>query len=62
MGSICSTEKYGKEFALISLAKELSVRGFKLIDLHKDTNDTLDVGLSEISRNEYLDMVKEWTL
>lgn len=57
---ICSTEEYGKEFALISLAKELLERGFKLIDLNKDTNDTLDVGLSEISRNEYLDMVKEW--
>lgn len=57
---ICSTEKYGKEFALISLAKELLERGYKLIDLHKDTNDTLDIGLSEISRNEYLDMVKKW--
>ena len=58
---ICSTEKYGKEFALISLVKELSLRGFKIIDLHKDTNDTLDVGLSEISRNEYLSHLKQWT-
>ncbi|RLD27247.1 MAG: leucyl/phenylalanyl-tRNA--protein transferase, partial [Bacteroidetes bacterium] len=58
---ICSTEKYGKEFALISLAKELSLRGFKIIDLHKDTNDTLDIGLSEISRNEYLSHLKQWT-
>lgn len=57
---ICSTEKFGKEFALISLAKELIKRGFKLFDLHKDTNDTIDVGLSEISRNEYLAHLKEW--
>ena len=59
---ICSTEKYGKEFALISLAKELLKKGVKLIDLHKDTNDTIDVGLSEISRNEYLSDLKELTV
>ena len=59
---ICSKEKFGKEFALISLAKELSDKGIKLIDLHKDTNETLDVGLSEISRNEYLSDLKQWAV
>ena len=59
---ICSTEKYGKEFALISLAKELLNKEFKLIDLQKDTNDTLDIGLSEISRNEYLSHMKQWAV
>ena len=58
---ICSNDKYAKEFALINLAKELSEKGIKLIDLQKDTNDTQNVGLSEISRNEYLDLVKNWT-
>jgi leucyl/phenylalanyl-tRNA--protein transferase len=59
---ICSNVKYASEFALISLVKKLKEKDFKLIDLHKDTNETIDIGLSEISRNEYLALVKEYTL
>jgi len=56
---ICATEKYAAEYALVKLSEMLKTKDFKLIDLHKDTNETIDIGLSEISRNEYLAMVKE---
>jgi leucyl/phenylalanyl-tRNA--protein transferase len=58
---ICSTAKYASEYALINLVKKLKEKDFKLIDLHKDTNETIDIGLTEISRNEYLALVKENT-
>lgn len=58
---ICSNNKHASEFALINLVEKLEGNGFKLIDLHKDTNETIDIGLSEISRNEYLALVKEYT-
>jgi len=58
---ICSTSKFASEFALFNLAKKLKAEDYKLIDLHKDTNETIDIGLSEISRNEYLALVKELT-
>ena len=58
---ICGTDENASVFALISLVKKLSVEGFELFDLHKDTNETIDIGLSEMSRNEYLSLLKELT-
>jgi leucyl/phenylalanyl-tRNA--protein transferase len=58
---ICSSEKHASEFALISLVNKLKENDFKLIDLNKDTNETIDIGITEISRNEYLALVKEYT-
>ncbi len=52
-------EKYAKEFALIELTKKLRNENFKLLDLQKETNETLNVGLTEISRSEYLRILKE---
>jgi len=55
---INGTEKFASEFALISLAKKLQKENYTLLDLHKETNETIDVGLREISRNEYINILK----
>jgi len=56
---IFGTTEYAREYALIKLAEKLKTEDFILIDLHKETNETIDLGLSEISRNEYLDVLKK---
>ncbi len=56
---INGTEEFAKEFALISLTKKLLSENYKIMDLQKETNETIDVGLSEISRSEYLRILKE---
>lgn len=55
---INGTEKFASEFALISLAKKLQKENYTLLDLHKETNETIDIGLREISRNEYIQFLK----
>ncbi len=55
---INGTEKFASEFALISLAKKLQKENYTLLDLHKETNETIDIGLREISRNEYIQLLK----
>jgi len=55
---INGTEKFASEFALISLSKKLQKENYTLLDLHKETNETIDVGLREISRNEYIQILK----
>lgn len=55
---INGTEKYAAECALISLTKFLLNENYILLDLHKDTNETIDVGLREVSRSEYIQLLK----
>ncbi len=56
---INGTVEYAKEYALISLAKKLQQENFTLMDLHKETNETVDIGLMEISRSEYIRILKQ---
>ena len=56
---INGSEKYAAEFALISLAKKLQKENYTLIDLQKGTNETIDIGLREISRSEYIHLIKQ---
>ncbi len=56
---INGVEPFVKEFALIELTKKLLLENFTIMDLQKETNETIDVGLSEVSRSEYLRILKE---
>lgn len=58
---INGTEKFAAECALISLAKLLQEENYTLLDLHKDTNETIDIGLREVSRSEYIQLLKTST-
>jgi leucyl/phenylalanyl-tRNA--protein transferase len=49
-----------REDVLSRFVSYLKEKGVQMIDLHKETNLTNDVGFSEISRNEYLDLLKKW--
>lgn len=55
---ICANIENGEELALVLLAQKLKAEGVTLMDLHKETNLTSDIGFQEISRNEYLDLLK----
>ncbi len=55
---INGNEKFAAEFALSSLTKLLQKENYTLLDLHKDTNETIDIGLREISRTEYIQFLK----
>jgi len=56
---INGTEEFAKEFALIELTKKLQQENYTVLDLQKETNETIDIGLSEISRSEYIRILKE---
>ena len=56
---INGTEEFAKECALIELTKKLQQENYTLIDLQKETNETIDVGLTEISRTEYIRILKQ---
>lgn len=56
---INGTEEFAREYALIELAKKLKQENYSLIDLQKETNETIDIGLSEISRSEYIRILKQ---
>jgi len=56
---INGTIEYAKEYALIELTKKLQKENYVLIDLQKETTETIDIGLKEISRSEYLRILKE---
>lgn len=56
---INGTEKFAKEFALIELTKKLYNENYTIIDLQKETNETIDIGLKEISRSEYIRILKQ---
>ncbi len=56
---INETVAFAKEFALIELAKKAQELDLALLDLQKETNETIDVGLSEISRSEYIRILKQ---
>jgi leucyl/phenylalanyl-tRNA--protein transferase len=56
---VSGTVKYAAEFALIALAEKMKDENVVLIDLQKPTNETTDLGFDEISRNEYLHLIKE---
>lgn len=52
-------EKFARECALIELIKKLQKENYVIMDLQKETNETIDIGLSEISRSEYLRILKQ---
>ncbi len=52
-------EEFAKECALIELTKKLQQEKYTLLDLQKETNETIDVGLVEISRTEYIQILKQ---
>ncbi len=56
---INGTVPWAKEFALVQLVKKFQKENYRLIDLHKETNETIDVGLREISRSEYIQLLKQ---
>tara|TARA_R110001592_G_scaffold208897_2_gene459977 strand:+ start:787 stop:1434 length:648 start_codon:yes stop_codon:yes gene_type:complete len=56
---INGTEKFAKECALIELTKKLQEENYVLLDLQKETNETIDIGLTEISRTEYIRILKQ---
>lgn len=56
---INGTEEFAKEFALIELVKKLKQERFSILDLQKETNETIDIGLREISRTEYIRILKQ---
>ncbi len=53
------TEKYAAEYALIALSEKLKDTEVIMIDLQKPTCETAYLGHDEISRNEYLHLLKE---
>ncbi len=55
---VCGDDDYAAEMALITLAQNLEKEGVVLMDLHRDTTATIDIGLSEISKNEYLHILQ----
>jgi len=55
---VCGTADYAAELALISLAQKLKEEGVVLMDLHRDTTETIDIGLSEMSKSEYLHILQ----
>lgn len=55
---VCGDDDYTPELALISLAQKLEKEGVVLMDLHRDTTETIDIGLAEISKNEYLHILQ----
>lgn len=56
---INGVEKYAAEFALISLVRKLQKENYTLIDLQKETNETMGIGFREISRSEYIQLIKK---
>ena len=56
---INGTIAYAKECALIELTKKLQKENFSLLDLQKETNETINIGLKEIARSEYIRILKE---
>ncbi len=56
---INGTEEYAREYALMELAKKLKEENYELIDLQKETTETIDIGLCEIARSEYIRILKE---
>jgi len=56
---INGTEKYARECALIELTKKLQKENYTLLDLQKETNETINIGLTEISRTEYIRILKQ---
>jgi len=56
---INGTIEYAREAALIELTKKLQQENYAIIDLQKETTETIDIGIKEISRSEYLRILKE---
>jgi len=56
---INGTEEFAAEFALIELTKKCQKEGFNLLDLQKETTETINIGLCEISRTEYIRILKQ---
>lgn len=52
--SMFSLESNASKFALISLAQELSEKGYKMIDCQLKTDHLISMGAEEISRENYL--------
>ncbi len=56
---VCQTAEGMAELALIALTRHLQKEGAALIDLHKDSMATDDIGYREISRAEFLSFLKK---
>jgi leucyl/phenylalanyl-tRNA--protein transferase len=56
---VCSTVADGEAIALALLAQKLGTVGVSVMDVHRETNLCMDIGFEEISRNEYLDLLKK---
>ena len=56
---INGTEEFAAEYALIELTKKLKKENYTILDLQKETNETINVGLCEISRTEYIRILKQ---
>ena len=56
---VCSTSEEAAKIALVKLAQKLAAERLTMMDVHKETNLTEDIGFQEISRNEYLDLLKK---
>lgn len=59
---VCSLENGLGETAFLKLAEHLLSKGIKMMDVQKETNIIEDIGIQEITRNEYIDLVKRWAI
>ncbi|MBU1194907.1 MAG: leucyl/phenylalanyl-tRNA--protein transferase [Proteobacteria bacterium] len=57
--SMFSTQKNASKVALVTLANLLNKNSFDLIDCQVTTDHLLSMGATEISRNDYLDIIKK---
>ncbi len=60
MEHVCENDDYAGELALKSLVELLAKEEVSLIDMHRDTTETIDIGLSEISKSEYLHILRKF--
>ena len=56
--SMFSLERDASKFALIEIARELEAKNYKLIDCQLKTDHLISMGAEEISREEYMKILK----
>ncbi len=56
---VCQSTESMAELALVSLTQQVQKEGAMLMDLHKDTMATDDIGYREISRAEFLSFLRK---
>ncbi|MEZ4919861.1 MAG: hypothetical protein R2792_12235 [Saprospiraceae bacterium] len=55
---VCATDDTEAILALVALIHALEKEGLKMVDVQKETYEFPDIGLREISRNEYVSIIK----